>query len=241
MKKDTILELKNLEVSYGPINAIKGINMRVKRGEIVAILGSNGAGKTTTLRTISGLEKPKAGEIVFQDTSIGEMEPEKITSLGISQSPEGRQIFPDLTVYENLSIGAYVLKDKRKIKENYEKCFNFFPVLKERRQQIAATLSGGEQQMLAIARALMSSPELLLLDEPSLGLAPLIVEGIMNIIKDIAKEGTTVVIVEQNAAQTLKIADYGYVLELGLVSFEGSAKELLENPRLVESYLGGKK
>lgn len=236
-----ILELKNLQISYGPIMAVKGIDMKVKEGNIVAILGANGAGKTSTLRTISGLVKSSGGEIIYKGENITNFEPEKITRMGISQSPEGRQIFPDLTVYENLQIGAYVLKDKTQINKNLERCYKYFPVLQQRKEQLAATLSGGEQQMLAIARALMSSPEILLLDEPSLGLAPIIVVEIMEIIKEITKEGTTVVIVEQNAAQTLKIADYGYVLELGRVSTEGEGQVLLNDTKLIESYLGGKK
>lgn len=236
-----ILELKNLQISYGPIKAVKGIDMKVKEGNIVAILGANGAGKTSTLRTISGLVKSSGGEIIYKGENITSFEPEKITRMGISQSPEGRQIFPDLTVYENLQIGAYVLKDKAQINKNLERCYKYFPVLQQRKEQLAATLSGGEQQMLAIARALMSSPEILLLDEPSLGLAPIIVVEIMEIIKEITKEGTTVVIVEQNAAQTLKIADYGYVLELGRVSTEGEGQVLLNDTKLIESYLGGKK
>ncbi len=236
-----ILELKNLQISYGPIKAVKGIDMKVKEGNIVAILGANGAGKTSTLRTISGLVKSSGGEIIYRGENITNFEPEKITRMGISQSPEGRQIFPDLTVYENLQIGAYVLKDKAQINKNLERCYKYFPVLEQRKEQLAATLSGGEQQMLAIARALMSSPEILLLDEPSLGLAPIIVVEIMEIIKEITKEGTTVVIVEQNAAQTLKIADYGYVLELGRVSTEGEGQVLLNDTKLIESYLGGKK
>lgn len=236
-----ILELKNLQISYGPIKAVKGIDMKVKEGNIVAILGANGAGKTSTLRTISGLVKASGGEIIYKGENITSFEPEKITRMGISQSPEGRQIFPDLTVYENLQIGAYVLKDKTQINKNLERCYKYFPVLQQRKEQLAATLSGGEQQMLAIARALMSSPEILLLDEPSLGLAPIIVVEIMEIIKEITKEGTTVVIVEQNAAQTLKIADYGYVLELGRVSTEGEGQVLLNDTKLIESYLGGKK
>lgn len=236
-----ILELKNLQISYGPIKAVKGIDMKVKEGNIVAILGANGAGKTSTLRTISGLVKSSGGEIIYRGENITNFEPEKITRMGISQSPEGRQIFPDLTVYENLQIGAYVLKDKAQINRNLERCYKYFPVLEQRKEQLAATLSGGEQQMLAIARALMSSPEILLLDEPSLGLAPIIVVEIMEIIKEITKEGTTVVIVEQNAAQTLKIADYGYVLELGRVSTEGEGQVLLNDTKLIESYLGGKK
>ncbi|MFV0440447.1 MAG: ABC transporter ATP-binding protein [Lachnospirales bacterium] len=234
-----ILEIKNLEVSYGSIKAIKGISLEVNEGQIVAILGANGAGKTTTLRTISGMVKAQGGEVVYNQSKITNLSPNKIAKSNISQSPEGRQIFSDLTVEENLYTGAFVLKDKKEIKKNLEMVYNYFPRLKERHSQVAGTLSGGEQQMLAISRALMSSPKLLLLDEPSLGLAPLIVRDIMNIIKEIRESGVSVLIVEQNALQTLKIADYGYVLEVGEISMEGEAKELLSNEKLIEAYLGG--
>ncbi len=234
----TALFIKGLKVRYGAIEALKGIDMEVKEGDVVAILGANGAGKTTTLRTISGLIQPSEGSILYYNREIGGEETEKIAAMGISQSPEGRQVFRDLTVEENLKVGAFTVRDKRIIKEQFEKVYRYFPVLKERKNQISSTLSGGEQQMLAIGRALMSNPKILLLDEPSLGLAPLIIRDIMNIVLEIKKSGTTVIIVEQNAAQTLKIADYAYVLELGVISTHGPAKELLNDPKLIEAYLG---
>ena len=234
----TALFIKGLKVRYGAIEALKGIDMEVKEGDVVAILGANGAGKTTTLRTISGLIQPSEGSILYYNREIGGEETEKIAAMGISQSPEGRQVFRDLTVEENLKVGAFTVRDKKIIKEQFEKVYRYFPVLKERKNQISSTLSGGEQQMLAIGRALMSNPKILLLDEPSLGLAPLIIRDIMNIVLEIKKSGTTVIIVEQNAAQTLKIADYAYVLELGVISTHGPAKELLNDPKLIEAYLG---
>jgi branched-chain amino acid transport system ATP-binding protein len=234
----TALFIKGLKVRYGAIEALKGIDMEVKEGDVVAILGANGAGKTTTLRTISGLIEPAEGSILFYNHEIGKLETEKIAAMGISQSPEGRQVFRDLTVEENLKVGAFTVKDKKIVKEQFEKVYRYFPVLLERKHQIASTLSGGEQQMLAIGRALMSKPKILLLDEPSLGLAPLIIRDIMNIVLEIKKSGTTVIIVEQNAAQTLKIADYAYVLELGEISTHGPAKDLLNDPKLIEAYLG---
>lgn len=232
------LKISGLKVRYGAIEAVKGIDIEVKEGTVVALLGANGAGKTTTLRTISGLIEAYSGSIEFFGQPIHRMEPEKIAKLGISQSPEGRQVFRDLTVEENLKVGAFTLNDRKKVKDNFEKVYRYFPVLKERKKQIASTLSGGEQQMLAIGRALMSSPKILLLDEPSLGLAPLIVREIMHIIQTIRSEGTTVVIVEQNAAQTLRIADYAYVLELGNIHSEGPANELMNDPKLIQAYLG---
>lgn len=234
----TILKIKNLKIKYGAIEAVKGIDIEVKEGSVVALLGANGAGKTSTLRTISGLVEAAEGSIEFYGREIQKLEAEKIAALGISQSPEGRQVFRDLTVEENLKVGAFTLKSRKQVNANLEKVYMMFPVLRERKKQVSATLSGGEQQMLAIARALMSSPKLLLLDEPSLGLAPLIVQDIMKIIARIKEEGTTVVIVEQNAAQTLKIADYAYVLELGTIHSEGLAKDLLNDPNLVQAYLG---
>ncbi len=235
------LSIKGLKVSYGSIEALKGIKMDVRQGQIVAILGSNGAGKTTTLRKISGVLEASGGSMEFFGHDITKMQPNKIAKLGIIQSPEGRQVFRDLTVEENLMTGAYIVKSKKAIQENFERVYGYFPVLKERKNQVASTLSGGEQQMLAIGRALMGSPKLLLLDEPSLGLAPLIVKSIFEIVKEIRQDGTTVLIVEQNALQTLKIADYAYVLEVGKVTMEGSAVELRNNPQLIEAYLGGKK
>lgn len=235
------LIIKNLKVNYGSIEALKGIDVTIKEGQIVALLGSNGAGKTTTLRKISGVIEASGGQIEFLGHDITRMPANKIASLGIIQSPEGRQVFRDLTVEENLMTGAYTVKDKKEIKENFEQVYRYFPVLKERKDQIGSTLSGGEQQMLAIGRALMGSPKLLLLDEPSLGLAPLIVRDIFEIIKEIREDGTTVLIVEQNALQTLKIADYAYVLEVGKIRMKGNAKELSKDPKLIEAYLGDKK
>lgn len=232
------LEIKNLKVNYGAIEALKGIDIQVKEGSVVALLGANGAGKTTTLRTISGLISPAGGSIVFFGKEIAHLEAEKIAKIGIAQSPEGRQVFRDLTVEENLKVGAFTIKSRKEVKTNFEKVYGYFPVLKERKNQVASTLSGGEQQMLAIGRALMSSPKILLLDEPSLGLAPLIVRDILKIVTEIRDAGTTVIIVEQNAVQTLKIADYAYVLELGKIRTHGPAEVLLHDPTLIEAYLG---
>ncbi|SKC47993.1 ABC transporter ATP-binding protein [Maledivibacter halophilus] len=233
------LNIENLEVSYGNIKALKGINIVVPEGKIIALLGANGAGKTTTLKAISGVVKINVGNIKFFNRDITNKDAEKITSLGVIQSPEGRQVFPDLTVEENLKIGAFTVKNKNDIDKNFKRVYKYFPRLAERKKQIAGTLSGGEQQMLAIARALMASPKILLLDEPSLGLAPLIVQDIFEIVKEINEEGTTVLIIEQNALQTLKIADYAYVLEVGEINIEGRADELIKDKKLVEAYLGG--
>ena len=239
--KPVALSISNLRVKYGAIEALKGVDITVHEGSIVALLGANGAGKTTTLRTISGLVPAYSGSIEFYGKPIHTLETEKIAGLGIAQSPEGRQVFRDLTVEENLRVGAFTVKSRKQITANFERVFGYFPVLKTRRKQVASTLSGGEQQMLAIGRALMSSPKILLLDEPSLGLAPLIVQDIMRIVKEIASEGTTVIIVEQNAAQTLKIADYGYVLEVGTLTMQGPAQELANDPKLIQAYLGSHK
>ena len=228
MNKKVALSIEGLKVRYGSIEAIKGINIDVCEGSVVALLGANGAGKTTTLQTVSGLVPADVGKIKFYDQDITNMDAEKIAALGIAQSPE------------NLKVGAFTLKDKKVINECYERVYHHFPLLKERSKQQAGTLSGGELQMLAIARALMSNPKVLLLDEPSLGLAPLIVQNIFKIISEIKKEGTTVVIVEQNALQTLKIADYGYVLELGEINISGDAGVLIKDERLIEAYLGTK-
>ena len=250
-----ILEIKDLVIDYGIIRAVKGINMSVNEGSIVAILGANGAGKTTTIRSISGVVKVKSGKILFDGENITNQDPHKIAGLGIVQSPEGRLILNGLTVEENLLVGAYSLKTikttddqgivhikKRNqiIKELLEEVFGYFPILKERRKQQASTLSGGEQQMLAIGRALMGNPTLLLLDEPSLGLAPLIVRDIFAIINKIKEQGRTVLIVEQNAFQTLKIADYAYILELGKIVTQGKGEMLLKDEQLVNAYLGSK-
>lgn len=239
MEKKIALTIEGLKVRYGAIEAVKGINIEVPEGSVVALLGANGAGKTSTLRTISGLTEAAEGKITYYGKDITNMDTEKIAKLGMAQSPEGRQIFGDLTVEENLKAGAFTVKDRKVLKKCYERCYRYFPRLEERKTQMANTLSGGELQMLAIARALMSNPKVLLLDEPSLGLAPLVVRDIFEIIKEIRKEGTTVVIVEQNALQTLKIADYGYVLEVGEISMEGPADQLIRDPKLVEAYLGG--
>lgn len=236
-----LLKVNNLQVTYGPIQAVKGINLKVEKGSIVAILGANGAGKTSTLRSISGIVKKSGGQVIFDGEDISKSKAFTIASKGLTQSPEGRLVFVGLNVEDNLKAGAYSLKSSKQVKENLEKVFKLFPILKERRKQQANTLSGGEQQMLAIGRAMMASPKLLVLDEPSLGLAPLIIKDIFNTLKEIQKSGTTILIVEQNALATLKIADYAYVLELGKISLEGPANELINDKRLVEAYLGGKK
>lgn len=245
-----VLEVKNLIVDYGIIRAIKEINLSVPEGSIIAILGANGAGKTSTIRAINGVTKAKSGTIIFDGKNITNLEPYKIANLGVIQSPEGRLILRGLTVEENLLVGAYSLKGEVNpitnkylsrsvlLKETLDEVYGYFPVLKERRKQQASTLSGGEQQMLAIGRALMSRPKLLLLDEPSLGLAPMIVQDIFKIISEIKRRGKTILIVEQNAYQTLKIADYVYVLELGKIKTEGNASALLEDESLVKAYLG---
>ena len=240
MPRDALI-IKDLKVNYGSIEALKGINISVKEGQIVALLGSNGAGKTTTLRKISGVLESQGGSIELFGEDITSMAPNKIAKLGLIQSPEGRQVFGDLTVEENLMTGSYTVKSKKQIQENFQRVYSYFPVLLERKNQISSTLSGGEQQMLAIGRALMGSPKLLVLDEPSLGLAPLLVRTIFQIIEEIKKDGTTVLLVEQNALQTLKIADYAYVLEVGKIKMEGEAGDLIEDPHLIEAYLGGKK
>lgn len=236
-----LLEIKDLRVSYGFITALKGINISVEEGQIVTLLGSNGAGKTTTLRAISGAIKAETGSIILDGKEITGLPTYKIAKAGVTQSPEGRLLFSELTVEENLKVGAYGVKSKTQLKENFERVYNLFPILKERRAQTANTLSGGEQQMVAIGRALMSNPKILLLDEPSLGLAPLVIEEIFRAFTKIREEGTTILIVEQNALQTLKIADYAYVLELGNIGLEGPAKELITNKKLIDAYLGGGK
>ena len=235
-----ILKISNLKLNYGPISAIKGIDLTVKEGQIVAILGANGAGKTSTLKVISGLLKPTVGEIYFNGQKISGKPAHKVAQLGIMQSPEGRHVLVGLTVEENLRVGGYNIKDKAELQRNFERVYTLFPRLKERAKQQSSTLSGGEQQMLAIGRALMGSPKLLILDEPSLGLAPLLIKDIFNTLVKIKEEGTTILIVEQNALSTLKIADYAYVLELGKISMHGTANELIKDERLVAAYLGGK-
>lgn len=234
-----LLEVKNLHVGYGAIKAIKGIDLYVDKGEVVTILGANGAGKTTTLRTISGLLKSTEGSILFDGQEITKTPAHDIVTLGMSHSPEGRKVFGTLSVEENLMMGAYTLKayDKKTLDWIYE----ILPRLKERENQMAGTLSGGEQQMLAIGRAIMSKPKLLILDEPSLGLAPVLVKGIFKAIKEISETGVTVLIVEQNAKAALKLADRGYVLELGKITHEGSSHDLLNSEVIQEAYLGKKK
>lgn len=232
------LSVRGLRIRYGAIEAVKGIDLEVPAGQVVALLGANGAGKTSTLRAISGLAKAAEGTISFFGQDITNTDAERITRMGIAQSPEGRQIFRDLTVEENLRTGAFTVRDRAQLKRNFERCYSYFPRLAERKTQLGYTLSGGELQMLAIARALMASPKLLLLDEPSLGLAPMVVRDIFGIIGEIKAEGTTVLIVEQNALQTLKIADYGYVLATGRNNIHGPAAELIKDTTLVEAYLG---
>ncbi len=238
MSDDILFEIKDLEVSYGSIAALKGISLDVRKGEIVTILGANGAGKTTTMRTISQLLKAKSGSIRFKGHELTQMPAHKIVKLGISHSPEGRRVFGILTVEENLTLGAFTRSsiDKKTLQWVYD----LFPRLAERRRQLAGTLSGGEQQMLAIGRALMSNPEMVLLDEPSLGIAPILVKAIFEQIKEIAKQGVTVLLVEQNAKAALKLADRGYVLDLGKISMSGSAQELLASEKIQEAYLGKK-
>lgn len=233
-----MLEVKDLHVHYGAIHAIHGINLQVNEGEIVTILGSNGAGKTTTLHTISGLLKPSSGSILFKGEPIHTLEANKIVAKGVAQSPEGRMVFPDLTISENLDMGAFLRRDKDGIQRDRDYMCSLFPKLKERAKQLAGTLSGGEQQMLAIARAYMANPKLLLLDEPSLGIAPILVQAIFDAIVEINKKGTTILLVEQNAYAALKIAHRAYVLTTGEIGMEGPAKDLLENEEIQKAYLG---
>jgi branched-chain amino acid transport system ATP-binding protein len=234
-----MLEVVNLEVSYGAIKALKGISFKVKPGEIVTLIGANGAGKTTTLRTISGLIKPTNGRIYFKGQDITNLDAHKIVELGISHVPEGRRVFATLTVMENLELAAWNIKDRKLRNERFEMVFEIFPRLKERRKQLAGTLSGGEQQMLSVARALTIGGDIMLLDEPSMGLAPILVDEIFDILQKINKQGTTILLVEQNARKALNLADYAYVLEVGTIALEGDAKQLLEDPRVKEAYLGG--
>ena len=234
-----MLEIKDLYVNYGAVHALNGVSMTVKDGEIVSLIGANGAGKTTTLRTITGLEKAASGSITFDGHDLRKIEPSKIITLKLAHVPEGRHIFPQMTVEENLEMGAFT--DQTDMARTMADVYERFPRLKERKRQLAGTLSGGEQQMLAIGRALMADPEILLLDEPSLGLAPLIIQDIFKTLQAIRSEGTTILMVEQNALATLKIADYGYVLELGKISMHGPASQLVRDERLIEAYLGNKK
>jgi branched-chain amino acid transport system ATP-binding protein len=234
----TMLEVNDLHVFYGAIHALQGVSFHLDEGEIVTLIGANGAGKSTTLKTISGLLRPRQGSISFRGMDLTRVSATKIVSLGISQVPEGRKIFAPLTVRDNLEMGAYTRNDAKEIKESMERVFASFPRLKERINQPGGTLSGGEQQMLAMGRGLMSKPKLLLLDEPSMGLSPLLVEEIFRIIEEINKEGMSILLVEQNAAMALSIANRAYVLETGTVALEGQAQELLENPQVKTAYLG---
>lgn len=235
---NAILSIQDLHVHYGAIHALHGLNIEVNQGEIVTILGSNGAGKTTTLHTISGLLKPSTGKVVFDGAEINGIPPHKIVAKGLAQSPEGRLVFPDLTVRENLEMGAFLRKDKASILHDEEYVFTLFPRLKEREKQLAGTLSGGEQQMLAISRAYMAKPKLLLLDEPSLGIAPILVQTIFKAIQELNAKGMTILLVEQNAFAALKIAHRAYVLTTGEISMQGDAQELLNNEEIKKAYLG---
>ncbi len=234
-----MLEILDLHVHYGGIHALKGISMKVEEGQIISLIGANGAGKSTTLRTICGLKEATRGSIKYKGIELTKLDTSEIVKLGVTMVPEGRRVFSNLTVYENLLAGAYLRKDKDGIKKDIEYVFELFPRLKERINQRAGTLSGGEQQMLAIGRALMSRPKLLLLDEPSLGLAPVLVKEVFQMIKKIHSEGVTILLVEQNAYEALKLCDYGYVLETGRIVLQGTGKELLEDERVRKAYLGG--
>jgi branched-chain amino acid transport system ATP-binding protein len=236
-----MLSIQNLETSYGNIRALKGISLDVPAGKIVSLIGANGAGKTTTMKTIAGILTPRNGTITLNGKQVQGLKPHQLVKEGLALVPEGRQVLGPMTVLENLELGAYQRNDREGIRQDIEKMFTWFPILKERVNQLAGTMSGGQQQMLAIARALMSRPKLLLLDEPSMGLAPIVVADIFKVIQQINQEGTTVLIVEQNVRQVLKIAHYGYVLESGKIVLSGEAQELLHNERVKEAYLGGKK
>ena len=233
-----MLEVKDLHVHYGVIEAIKGIDFEVNKGEVIALIGANGAGKTTILHTVTGLIQPTKGTITFEGKDITKTPGYKIVSLGMAHVPEGRRVFAQLSVLENLKLGAYTRKDKTEIEESLKRVYKSFPRLEERKNQLAGTLSGGEQQMLAMGRALMSKPRIVLMDEPSMGLSPIFVEEIFNIIKEISAEGTTVLLVEQNAKKALSIADRAYVLETGKIVLEGNAKDLLNDESIKKAYLG---
>jgi len=233
-----LLEIKNLNVHYGMAEALKSVSMSIAEGEIIALIGANGAGKTTTLRTISGLKTPTSGGIWFQGQRIDGLPAHHIVKRGIAHIPEGRVVFAPMTVLDNLKMGAYLRKDKAKVTEDLEAIYQHFPVLKERRNQLSGSLSGGEQQMLAIARALMSSPQLLLMDEPSMGLSPVMVEEVSNIIQDINQSGISIILVEQNAQMALELANRAYVLEVGRITIEGNAQQLASDNRIKEAYLG---
>ena len=235
------LEIRDLHVSYGGIRALKGIDLTVEEGQIVTLIGANGAGKSTTLRAISGLQKPQSGSILYGGEELVGLPAKEIVRRGIIHVPEGRRVFPDMTVAENLKIGAFLRRDKDGIVHDMDYVYSLFPRLKERSWQMAGTLSGGEQQMLAVGRALMSRPKVLMMDEPSLGLAPLIVKDIFSIIRRVNEDGITVLLIEQNANAALRIADYGYVLETGTIALTGTGEELLRNESVREAYLGKKK
>ncbi len=233
-----MLGIRDVEVYYGHVYALKKVSARVDQGEIVTLIGANGAGKSTILNTISGLVRPSSGELRFLDKRIDRMAPHKILALGVAQIPEGRKIFPDMTVEENLKVGAHVVRENKVIEERLGKAFTLFPILKERKHQLGGTLSGGEQQMLAICRGLMTAPKLLLMDEPSLGLAPLIVQEVSRIIRGIKEQGITILLVEQNARMALKLADRGYVLETGRIVMSDTGRNLLGNESVKKAYLG---
>ncbi len=234
-----MFEIRNLNVHFGVIHALKGISLTVNAGEIVTLIGANGAGKTTTLRTASGLKKPTNGEILFNGVNITNSSPQDRVKMGISHVPEGRRVFPSMSVLENLEMGAYLRRDKEGIEKDLEMVYERFPILADRRRQAAGTLSGGEQQMLAIGRGLMSRPKILFLDEPSMGLAPLLVQEIFNIIKDINKAGTTILLIEQNASMALQIADRAYVMETGSIVLSGTGADLMQSEDIKKAYLGG--
>ncbi len=233
-----MLEIKDIEVYYGMIQAIKGISFEVNKGEVIALIGANGAGKTTILHTITGLLSPKCGSVLFEGKDITKVPAHKIVSLGMAHVPEGRRVFAELTVYENLKMGAYTRKDKDEIEQTLQMVYQRFPRLEERKNQLAGTLSGGEQQMLAMGRALMSHPKIIVMDEPSMGLSPILVNQIFDIIEEVSKSGTTVLLVEQNAKKALSIADRAYVLETGKIVLEGNAKELMNDDSIKKAYLG---
>ena len=236
---NNMLEIKNLNVHYGVIHVLKGISLNVEKGEIVTLLGANGAGKTTTLRTISGLKAPTDGEILLEGKSIVKVPAPQRVAMGLSQVPEGRRIFAGMSVFENLELGAFLRNDKEQVKKDMENVFDRFPILGNRKKQLAGTLSGGEQQMLAMGRALMSRPNILLLDEPSMGLAPLLVKEIFAIVKDINKSGTTILLIEQNASIALSVADRAYVMENGAIVLSGAASELAKSDEIKKAYMGG--
>ena len=233
-----MLEVKDLEVYYGVIQAIKGVSFEVNQGEVIALIGANGAGKTTILHTVTGLLSPKKGQVLFEGRDITKVPAHKIVSMGMAHVPEGRRVFAELSVYENLKMGAYTRKDKSEIEESLANVYKRFPRLEERKNQMAGTLSGGEQQMLAMGRALMSKPKIILMDEPSMGLSPIMVNEIFDIIQAVSESGTTVLLVEQNAKKALSIADRAYVLETGNIVLEGNAKDLLEDDSIKKAYLG---